>query len=146
MAMAADLFAAHHGRQQRLLQLGRAVRRQIRRHDDRVQRKTRPGGADATQLLGHDAVEQQVGPRAAQRLGQPAAQQAVVAGLPPNFARHAVRLFPGGVVGGDFFLAEAAHLLAEGVVVGREQGAGCGFHVRDCNHSAADTPGHVECY
>ena len=121
-------------------QFGRAVRGQVGRDDDRVQRKARPRGADAAQLFTDDEVEQQVGAGAAQAFGQPAAQQAVVTRLLPHAARHAVGLFPGGVVRRDLALAKAAHLVAEGVVVGGEEGAWGGFH--GCHCSKVQAGGH----
>ena len=75
------------------------------------------------ELLELDHRIEQVGAGAAVFLGQRHAQEAVRAGLVPHLAVDVALLFPGLVEGRDLLVHEAAEAVAEGLVVGAEEGA-----------------------
>jgi hypothetical protein len=105
-----------------LLLLG-AVVQDVGRDDLAVQAVTDAGDASARQLLELNHRIQLVGVGAAVGLGHGGAEKAVLAGLVPDRAVHVALLFPGLVEGRDFLVDEAAEAVAEGFVVGAEQGA-----------------------
>ena len=72
-------------------------------------------------LLGEDHVGEQVGRRAAVFLGKSDAEQARSRGLAVELARKFLRLVPGGGVRRDLARHEAAHGLAQRLVLGGER-------------------------
>ena len=105
-----------------LLRLG-AVVQDVGRNDLAVQAVADAGDAGARKLLELDHRIKLVGVGAAIGLGHGGTQETVLAGLVPDRAVHVALLFPGVVEGRDLFFDEAAEAVAEGLVVGVEQGA-----------------------
>jgi hypothetical protein len=114
-----DELAAAEPRQPPLLLLVGAQLEQVRRRDVVVQGEPHAASADPDDLLAHDGVVAEVlDPTAPVLLGYVRAQQPLPTRLEPQVPRDDPGLLPLLVVGRDVLVAEGAHAVAEGVVLG----------------------------
>jgi hypothetical protein len=122
-AKRADSLASNHLRQPVTLLLVGTERQDIGRDQVGMDEEARAASADAPKLLEHHNIEQVIEAEPAVFLRDRAAQQALRAGLQPQFARNDALFLPFRVVGDDLFLDEAADGRPPDLVVFREQGA-----------------------
>ncbi len=122
-----DRLARHEPRQPFLLLLLGPVLDDIVHHDVRLEREAERRSAEIGGFLVDDGVIAEVEAQAAIFFRNGGAEQAELARLGPDLARHDLFLVPFHRIGRDLVLHEAAHGLAEGLVIGGIGGAGKGI-------------------